>query len=137
MVTRLGASVVTPAERPVLLVHPITVMRRILRLNFEVDWLPVIEAATVSACLESLDRRHPGAVVLHPLVFNSEDAEAAVCDALRARGIPVLFISERAAHRRLTRAVPGASFCNRPDDIERVSAAVHTMLRGLTLPSTV
>ena len=123
--------------QPVLIAHRAASVRRILRLNLEAEHLGVVEAASAQECLEALRRQRIGAVVLHPQVLDGSADEAALSTLLRDLRVPVLVLSERPEHRQLARALDGAPFCNRPDDPERVTAAVRGLLAGAGLPALV
>ena len=128
-----------PAGTPhlVLIAHHAAPVRRILRLNCEAEQIGVSEAASVQECLDALRRGRIGAVVLHPQLLEGAAEGPALSALLRQIGVPVLVLSERPEHRRVAAALGGAPFCNRPDDPERVTAAVRGLLSGAGLPALV
>jgi hypothetical protein len=125
------------AAVPVLVAHRAAPMRRILRLNLEAVSVPAVEAASAAECLDWLRRHQGAAVVLDPDIFADPADEAAVSALLPALGLPVLVLSAAPEHRRLARALGDAPFCNRPDDVERVTSAVCSLLSGDRIPTLV
>jgi DNA-binding NtrC family response regulator len=112
-------------------------MRRILRLNLEAEGLEATEVGTAHDCRRCVQDGRPAAVVLDPRITPSEAEADGLYMLLRESGLPVLVVSDRPEHRAISRALGGAPFCNRPDDVDRVTAAVHTLIAGARLPSVV
>ena len=127
----------TASAQTVMIAHHAAPMRRILRLNLEAEHIAVVEAASVEDCLHALRRHRIGAVVLHPQLLDGGMGEPALSALLRELHMPVLVLSERPEHRQVAGALGGAPFCNRPDDPERVTAAVCGLLAGAGLPALV
>ena len=121
----------------VLIAHRSEMMRRILRLNLESEGIATVQAATVRECVTWVRHHGVAAVVLDPQLLRNPRDEAAVCGVLQERRVPVLILSTEPDHRRIARALDGAPFCNRPDDVERVTAAVRALLAGAGLPTLV
>ncbi len=125
------------ARGPVLIAYRSEMMRRILRLNLESEGFATVDAASAGECVARIRRGRIALVVLDPEIFADDAEEAAVCAALRGRGLPVLLVSAEPDSRRLSPPLGGAPFCNRPDDIDRVTEAVRTLIGGCGLPALV
>jgi DNA-binding response OmpR family regulator len=125
------------ANGSVLVAHRSAPMRRILRLNLEAEQIDTVEAASAWECVQYLRARRPGAVVLDPDILHEQDDAAVIPGLLRDLGMPLLVLSAEPEHRRTAQLLGGAPFCNRPDDVERVTAAVRELLSGVGLPSLV
>lgn len=121
----------------VLVVHRLASMRRILRLNLESEGMTTVEAATAGECARLLGILRPAAVVLDPQVLHNQDDEGALCARLRELRAPILVVSDGPEYRQIARSLGDAPFCNRPDDVERITAAVRALLAGSPLPTIV
>jgi DNA-binding NtrC family response regulator len=119
--------------RMVLVVHRVASMRRIVRCNLEMERIPTREAASVAECLTVLRFEPPSALLLDPEVLVDHDEALALQQGLDDLHIPVLVLSSGREHRHVADAFGHAPFCNRPDDVERVTAAVR-VLAGARLP---
>jgi DNA-binding NtrC family response regulator len=122
---------------PVLIAHRMPAMRRLLRFNLQDEHVPTAEAGTARECLDWLTHRPAAAVVLDPEVLDDGPAGGALSDFLRQGKLPLLVLSAAPQHRAVARALGGAPFCNRPDDLDRVTGAVRALLQGVGLPALV
>lgn len=122
---------------PVLLAHRIASVRRILRANLQLEHIPTTEAADARECADAIRAYRPGAVVLDPTLITEPCEQDALLRLVRRSGAPVLVVSEDAEHRRTAQCLGDAPFCNRPDEIDRVTMAVLGLLAGTGLPSLV
>jgi DNA-binding NtrC family response regulator len=125
------------ARKPVLLAHRMASVRRILRANLHLERIPTTEAADARECADAIRACRPSAVVLDPTLITEPCEDDALLRLVRRSGAPVLVVSEDADHRRTARCLGDAPFCNRPDDVDRVTTAVLGMLAGTGLPSLV
>ena len=122
---------------PVLVAHHAAVMRRILRFNLAADGIDAVEVGSARACREWLQRCPVAVLLLDPDILTDRPTEVELCSTVREHHVPVLVLCSAPEHRRVARALGGAPFCNRPDEIERVSAAVRDLLAGSGLPALV
>ncbi|MBI2760492.1 MAG: hypothetical protein HYX51_03585 [Chloroflexi bacterium] len=125
------------STEPVLVAHHAALMRRILRVNLEVEHITAVEAGTVAECLDWLRERRAGAVVLDAGMITNPHDEAAICAMLRSLGVPVLVIADGPERRGLARALGGAPYCHRPDRVDRITLAVRKLLAGAPVPAMV
>lgn len=125
------------AHGPVLVAYHLPRLRRILCLNLRAECIDAAEAATARECLDFLASCRPRAVLLDPEILGDHQDPAIVRELLRQLTMPVLVLSHVPEHRHLARLLGDAPFCNRPDDVDRVTAAIRGMLAGVGLPSLV
>src|SRR5438093_9636468 len=119
---------------PVLVAYRAALMRRILCLNLDVENVRAVEADSAANCLRQLERHRFLALVLDPELLVDQTDEDRVCKRVQALRLPVLVVSDGREHRRLAQRLGGAPFCNRPDDLESLTAAVRGLLAGTPLP---
>jgi hypothetical protein len=122
---------------PVLVAHRLASVRRILRINLQAERITITEAGTARECADALRIHRPVAMVLDPSLITEPVEEDALLRLVKRSGTPVLVVSEEPDHRRTARLLGDAPFCNRPDEIDRVTGAVRGLLAGAGVPSLV
>jgi DNA-binding NtrC family response regulator len=122
---------------PVLVVHGTGPMRRILRLNLEMEQIPAVALTSLQECLDWLRDRPAAALVLDPCLLTSPGDQAAVLMAVRGQRIPVIVVGDGPEHRARARALDDAPYCSRPDRIEMIIAAVRRLISGEFVPAVV
>lgn len=125
------------ARGPILVAHRSASVRRILRINLQAEALTITEAATAHECATALRLHRPLAVVLDPLLLSEPVEDDELVCLMKGTGTPVLVVSEQPDHRRTAQLLGDAPFCNRPDEIDRVTGAVRGLLAGARVPSLV
>lgn len=126
------AGLVNPS---VLVVHPRATMRRLLRLNLELEGVTVAEAATAPECFRQLRARAFAALVVDPEVFAEPRHEAALGRAVRRLGLPVLVVANGPEYRHFALRLGDAPYSARPDALDRLVAAVLALIAGFSVPT--
>jgi DNA-binding NarL/FixJ family response regulator len=125
------------ASGPVLVAHHLERMGRIICLNLQAERIEAVAAANARESLDFIRARAPRAVVLDPEILVDYQDTAAVRGLIAHLAMPVLVLSDEPEHRRTAQLLGDAPFCNRPDDVDRVTAAVRRLLAGSGLPPLV
>ncbi len=119
----------------VLLVHQRAAVRRLLRLNLELEGVRVVEAATAPECLRQLHSQPFAALVVDPEVFADPRHEAALGRLIRRLRLPTLVVANGPEHRHFARRLGDASYIARPDALERLVTAVLALIAGISVPT--
>lgn len=119
----------------VLLVDDEQAIRTICRVNLEGDGLAVAEAKDGAAALEEIGSRHPSLVLLDvmmPGVDGWKVAERLAADE-RTHGIPVVFLSARAADEDRLRAqeLGAVGYVEKPFDPLQLAGIVRDVLERI------
>jgi DNA-binding response OmpR family regulator len=123
--------------KPVLVVQQRAVMRRLLRLNLELEGVRVVEAATARECFRHLRSQAFAALVVDPEVFALPRHEATLIRTVRRLCLPTLVVANGPEQRRLALRLGGAPYIPRPDALERLVATVLALIAGVAVPTTV
>lgn len=126
-----------PVSKPVLVVHQRAAMRRLLRLNLELEGVPVVEAATARECLRHLRSQAIAALVVDPEVFALPRHEATLIGLVRRLRLPALVVAGGPEHRRLALRLGNAPYIARPDALDRLVAMVLALIAGATVSTIV
>jgi CheY-like chemotaxis protein len=118
----------------VLVVHRRAAMRRLLRLNLELEGVTVVEVATAPECFRQLRAQALAALVVDPEVFADPRHEAALGRAVRRLCLPTLVVADGPEHRRFALRLGDAPYTARPDALERLVAAVLALIAGGAVP---
>ncbi len=119
----------------VLVVHQRAAMRRLLRLNLELEGMVVVEAATAPECFRQLRARTFAALVVDPEVFLEPRHEAALGRTVRRLRLPVLVVANGPEHRRFALRLGDVPYSARPDTLDRLVAAVLALIAGFSVPA--
>lgn len=119
----------------VLVVHQRAAMRRLLRLNLELEGVTVVEVATAPECFRRLRSQTFAALMVDPEVFADPRHEAALGRAVRRLRLPTLVVANGPDHRRFALRLGDAPYSARPDAIDRLVAAVLALIAGFSVPT--
>jgi DNA-binding response OmpR family regulator len=112
-------------------------MRRLLRLNLEIEHIPAVALASLRECLDWLGQRSAAVLVLDPCLLSDPDDVPALRVLARQHQMPILVVADGPQYRALARALDDAPYCSRPDRIEIVVAAVQNLMSGAPVPAVV